>query len=352
MATSEETKDAVAKVGFAAVLAAAMGPVGILVAALSIGIDRALFGEGGRETSQDLTAQQVADQRQWLAEDRAWRAKVRAARREWWDAGADPDKEPARPSTAERTGRWWRRLWARMVVAFDDFKRGFRDGWHAAKDARARGASWRETARTKPDHPDADNLDWDWAEEPTQPAPPPAAEPDPNAGQKPNQNPTQPDPAKAGNPPSGPTTAPDPPPSAAPINPQENPVTAQPANGGQSNVDVLAASLQSMARTIDKIDAGIDDLARLADALAQQTRQAAEFATATGQSTASKAATDAANAAVAKLKALVLAASQAAAQAAEQVAAAVQSVKPVQKAEDDLNAVGATGKAVAPATAA
>lgn len=346
-----ETQEKVAAVGFGAVLAAMAGPVGILIAALAVGFERAWGGDAGRPMTQEHAKQAVLDHRQWLAEDTARRASRRAARKAWLDSDADPATEPARPSTAHRFGEWLQRQRHRTAVSWDDFRRGFRDGRHAARDEWARGGSFRDVARARPDHPDADRMDWSTVQEPELPPewrrpPPPGPVP-----QQPRQVPDRP---AADDPP---TPAPEPiPPNPQPVDPtepvKESPVTTTTANRGPSNVDVVAKSLETMSRTVDKINAGIDDLDRLADALAQQARQTADFAANTGQATATKAATDAANAAVAKLKALVLAASQAAVQAAEEVDSARQSVKPVQKAEDDLNAVGATGEAVAPAKAA
>ncbi len=402
MPASEETKEAVAKVGFAAFMAAAMGPVGIIIAALSVGIDRAISGEGGRQTSEDLTRQQVADQRQWLAEDRAFRERLRADRQKWLADGADPDTKPTGPSKGEAAGRWWRRLWARMVVFADDFKRGFRDGWHAAKDARSRGADWRETAKTRPDHPDADDLDWSDFDEPTpQPgtgveddAPKSAPRPAAGDGDRPAPAKKHPSPDTfAVCPRHGPYlghACPECQPQTCPVcqqtisfalggagicgccpichNPRpcrcrtsqpeptsegDSPVTT--TNGpttGESNVSVLRQMLQRIGGVITKVEAGVDDLNALADSLAAQVREATEFATRTGQIAATKVALDAANAVVAKLKALVAQASEAAVEAVEQVAAARGSLRTAEAAEDSLTQAGGTGEAIATAKAA
>ncbi len=348
MPASENTKDTVAKVGFAAVIAAAMGPVGILVAALSIGIDRAIFGEGGRETSQDLTAQQVADQRQWLAEDRAWRQQVRAARREWWDAGADPDKEPARPSTAERTGRWWRRLWARMVVASDDFRRGFRDGWHAAKDAREQGATWWETARTRPDHPDADDLDWDWADEPAagkdpQPGPESDRDDTPHLDPVPAPKPATPQQDQPKQPDTNPTS-------------QEDPMTAPTSTApgaapqGETNLDTLDAILAQINTELNNISDDVDRLNSRRMTLAGLVAHAFEIAQSTGATAATRAALDAAMSVVNQLGQHMGQVSDATAKAEDEVLQAKAGLVPARDAQDQLHASGARGEFVSAST--
>lgn len=342
MPTSEETKDKVAKVGFMAFMAAAMGPVGILVAALSVGISEAIDGDGGRGTSEDLTRQQVADQRQWLAEDRAFRERLRADRAKWLADGAKPELEPARPSTGEMVGRWWRRLWARMVVFADDFKRGFRDGWAAAKEAHRDGADWRETARTRPvPKPEPEPAD---ADDPTVGTP--ADEPDPNPDETPLADVI--DLRKTPDPKPDPNTSPD------SSDEGEEHVTSPTGSApkGESNVSVLREMLRRIGGNITKVEAGVDDLSALADALAAQVREATEFATRTGQIGATKAALDAANAVVQRLKQLVIAASQAAVEAVDQVASARGSLKVAESAEDALTAAGGTGDAVATAKAA
>ncbi len=397
MAASEETKEAVAKAGFVAVWAAIAGPAGILVAALAVGIDRAWNGDAGRQFSNDLDRQRVADQRQWLTEDRAWREQLRADRKRWLDEGAKPEDEPARPSKAEAAGRWWRRLWARMAVGADDFKKGFREGREAAKKARDGGAGWREIVKARPEatadliecmcdnprphggHEWADNYDsrnrfrcpgvqagadrpadQDVDDQPTQ-------EPDDGVVDRtcPNSQPHDPHrwgvlgrllrcPGVTGKAPDrpNPATKPDPSQTTRP-NSTEEPMTQTTApKGTESNVSVLARWLQKITGTVTKVSAGVDDLDRLADALAEQVRQAREFAAHTGQATATNTALDSAMAVVTRLKALCRQASDAAAKAQEDVATAIQSTKPVLRAEDSLNAVGATGEAVAPAKAA
>ncbi len=389
MPASEETKDAVAKVGFAAFMAAAMGPVGIIIAALSVGISNAIDGDAGRATSEDLSRDRVEAERQWLAEDRAFRERLRADRRRWLADGADPDTKPAGPSKAEAAGRWWRRLWARMVVFADDFKRGFRDGWRAAKDARARGADWRETARTRPDKPEADDLDWSDFDEPTEDpdlVPDPKGDaatltdrqctnPNPHGGHiwgtavqwfrcpGGEERPHRPGPDvplchTCGEPfddhiktdLGGPEPV-----MACPksLNEGEEPMTT--TNGpttGESNVSVLRQMLQRIGGVITRVEAGVDDLNALADSLAAQVREATEFATRTGQIAATKVALDSANAVVAKLKALVAQASEAAVEAVEQVATARASLRVAEAAEDTLTQAGGTGEAIATARSA
>jgi hypothetical protein len=373
--SSEETKDAVAKVGFAAFMAAAMGPVGILIAALAVGVEQAWNGDAGRTTSEDLSRDRVEQERQWLAEDRAWRDRLRADRQRWIDDGADPVSEPSRPSKAEAAGRWWRRLWARMVVFADDFKRGWRDGWDAAKRARDNGADWWEAARTRPD-PDEDETPADDdrgspGEGPADPTPDETV-PGPCTSTDPHQRhlwsrvgdaaiyecPGVPEPAKTDD-----DRGPEPAPADADDNPHQEPQTddqgEEPVtspNGapsqGESNATVLGHKLRGIGNNLTKVEAGVDDLGRLADALAAQVREANEFATHTGQVAATKQAMDAANAVVAKLRALVAAASAAAVEAVEQVAAARGSLRVAESAEDSLRSAGGTGDAVATAKAA
>ncbi len=140
-----------------------------------------------------------------------------------------------------------------------------------------------------------------------------------------------------------------------PPQPDPNPggdMTAPTTHRGPSNVDVLSEKVKGIGRNIGNVDVHVDDLAKIADALEAQVREGSDFATSTGQATATNAAMDAARAMVAKLRAAVATVSQAAAQAAEQTRTAQQSLQPTKKAQDDLESTGATGDAVATATAA
>lgn len=143
--------------GFALLLAAALGGFGIVLAAIAIGAERAWNGRAGGTAAKARTSwgRFLDDQRAWLDHDAQVRAARRQARRDWWQAGADPAAKPQGPPWATRIGAGLRRGLSGAAVAADvgtrgvgRFGGGFRDGWHAAQQRRAGGAGFRDVVAT------------------------------------------------------------------------------------------------------------------------------------------------------------------------------------------------------------
>ncbi len=350
MSTSAETKDNVAKVGFMAFMAAAMGPVGIFIAALSVGISEAMDGDAGRVVSQDVDRDRVEEQRQWLAEDRAFRARLRADRQRWLDDGADPTTRPAGPSKAEAVGRWWRRLYARMVVFSDDFTRGFRDGWAAAKDARDRGADWLETARTRPDNDvddfEADDLDWSESGEPEQ-----DTEPD-----------EQPDVDDISSPDDEPPPRPEPTADVIDLpkakatddrtEPEGEDTMAAQAASDNTNLDVAKRHLDGLQAFLGSIDDKLDALEKERQRWRKEIEAAKEHAASTGAPTAVIQALDAALSVVAQMGAHLSAFASGTQGASEQLNAASGGLAPAEQIKDNADQIGMRGGFVDRAAAA
>lgn len=345
MTASEETKEKAAAVGFAAVLTMLAGPVGLFVAAVAIAAERAWNGDGGATAGREAGRQNVADHRAWLARDAAQRAAWRQARRDWWKAGADPDMRPATPSAGARFGTWCRRMWARAAVFGDDFRTEFRRTRAAQRDATARGASPWKAAKARPDHPDADRLDWSQFEEPKpQSRPEPKPEPEPTGEPAPDAEPDTPQPKPEPAPQPQPQEQPEPHPDH-----QEEPMTAAgTAQQGEANHVYVTQNLDRIRGFQGRIDELVDAANQERQQLMTETTAAAEHARATGQPAATLQALDEA---LAYLKAMgrslsAFAAGNAA--TAEQVGAADTGLDPARQADDTLRAAGADGRAVAP----
>lgn len=349
MTAPEETKEKVAAVGFVAFMAAAAGPVGLVIAAFAVGLERAWNGDAGRDFGRDSAKQRAADHRQWLAEDRAHRERLRADRKAWLDAGADPEKRPKGPSGAARFGRALRRGYARAAVAAQDFRDGFRDGLAAAKDERAAGGSFRDIVRARPDRPDADRLDWSDVKEPMSPATPPPVDDSVRADPEP-----EPKPSKVRQPEVKPDVeSSTPPPPASPDNTRGEPVSTQAATvaqRGEANHVAVTNNLNQIAAYQNRVDELVDAAEAQRRALEEQTRRTQEHAQASGQPAATLQALDAALAYLKQMGRHLSEVSTGNAQTTEQVGAADGGLNPVRQADDQIRTAGADHRSVAPAS--
>lgn len=152
MTAPDDQKEKTAAVGFMAFMGLALGPLGVLVAALAVGIERAWNG-GATERSRAAERSRgwLDGQRAWLDADHEQRIAQRSARTAWLSSGADPSSEPGRPSLMRRMGAGLRRLIAHVALAGSDFKDGAKDGWKAAQEERRNGGSFRDIATARPE---------------------------------------------------------------------------------------------------------------------------------------------------------------------------------------------------------
>ncbi len=353
MTAPTQGKDTAAAVGFVGFMALVLGPVGVVLAAVAVGAERAW----SRRTVGESPTDRVAADREWLAHDASQRAAYRRARQEWWAAGADPATKPAEPSRASRLGAWFRRQRARDRVWSEDFLAGFREGRRAAEQVRRDGGGFRDIVRARPARPawESDEVPVDpWEEHSTPVADPPESpQPEPAAAASPDDPGRQADPLNL----AGREDEP-----GAQTEPDD--ATDQQAsstdNGGtdmatvtsDSNAAVLRTKLTGIGATTSQVSDLVDQLAAVREQLASQVADAAEFAEATGQTAVTRTALDSASAVSAQLSQHLGAASEAADRAAEDTALAGGGLRPVEQAEDALAQAGADGRAVAPATAA
>ena len=368
---SEETKEQTAKVAFVAVFGLLGGWAGVVIAAMAVGIDRAWNGDAGRAVEAASGRQAQADHRRWLAWDAAARAAYRQARRAWWDAGGDPDSRPARPSRAARAGRWVQRQRRRNAVVWDDFKTGFKAAWPVAKDEMARGGSFRAIVRARPDHPDADRLDWSGIKEPAAPTAEPTARPavreaenenkedisvSDSAGQRSPMDLINGDPilrfihdeARRGDRPASP-------PAATPKTIEGDtvtaPTTAAAGRQGDTNLDVATHALADVSRHLGSTDQYLDALNKERERLAKEIAAAVDHATSTGAPQATRDGLDAAMAALRQMERHIAAFSTSVAQTDEQVGAAKGGLDQAAGVKDSADQIGMRGGFVDTATA-
>lgn len=356
---TDRDRENVAAAWFTAVLAAVAGGAGILIAALAVGIQRVWSGRERPPAGRgEGWRQSVADHRVWLERDAAARAEWREARRQWWRDGADPETRPQMPGVAARVGSWLRRAWARTVVGAqrlrDDaarFAQGWRDGWAAARDARADGANWWETARTRPGDdadPWADEPDGWWgldSETSTPRAEQDARPKDPAPRERDARRSWGPDPE---------------PPQATdqPVVPNDNEgdamsdTTTAPAapTAGETHLDLNAADLARINAQLTRIAELNDQLAAARDELSEEVKTANERVNASGGTAATRQALDEAGVVVDLLGQHVGGVADAAVAAGDAAGAAEEGLAPARDAQDTLHAAGATGKYVSAAT--
>jgi hypothetical protein len=377
----------------------ALGPVGLVVAAIAVGAERAWSRNRNPNRAAAARQDRAAEARAWLDRDAREQAAWRAARRQWWADGADPDTEPKRPG-----GRWRqaKRAYARATVAGTEFAHGFREGWQAADQVRQQGGSLRDIAKARPprcpncnrrlDLVPADHLDlckpaasqpeagdrhqerafcgrcgrpgpWrnegdgkalaadaerhrcpdgvkppiDWDVEPATEAEQ-RAEDEADARDRDTENID----------PNIQNDQGEPQMSNTDTKQTSGNGSAQPR--GESNAAVTEAKLGAIRGTQEKISDAIDQLAAMRAELEQQVADANEFAEGTEQSAATRQALDAATALAAQLGQHLGQFSDTAEQAVEETSAAREGLRPVVEAEDALAQVGAGGQSVARAT--
>lgn len=328
MTDNPNAKDTVAVGGFALALAAVAGGAGLVVAALAVGLQRAM---GRDSTTRPDRVQASRDRYQealdWLARDRAAEQERRRLRKQWWQDGADPDTKPADPPLAKQVAAWLRRSQARTVVAATRFGQGWRDGWNAAGEVRAAGGGFRDIAAARPpaptptgDTPEPDNTSTPQADADQRPEPNPTATPQPE--------PTQEEPMTA------PT---DTRPAQAPI-------------AGDTNLDVTVEHLAQIAATQQQIGDLVDQLAALRSKLQTQSATAAEHAETTGATANTTQALDAANTLAGQISELTGVLADTTVDAIDHTRSAADGLRPAQDAQDLLHTSGARGKFLDTAT--
>lgn len=355
MTAQTDTKETVAAAGFAGFMALALGPVGLLLAAIAVGIDRAWTNGVGSGTVPAAArrgwAESVAGHRAWLDWDRQHRARYRAARRRWLADGADPATAPARPGMGSRFGAWLRRLWARTAVTGTEFGAGFADGWRAARKVQDEGGGFADIVRARPE---------------PQPAAVPIPESQPSPVREPVREQARQEPQPAA-PPIVPEPPASPPPDPAPAVPAQtapqasNPTTTrQPvsdqgaamtaATVGETHADITLAKLDGIGASIGQAENLNDQAAAVASNLDAQVAAASEYADEKGATTASRQALDEARAVAAAIRETVARLADLCERAGESVSAATAGMRPAVDAQDSLNAAGARGDIVATAT--
>jgi hypothetical protein len=391
-----EQKEKTAAFGFMAFMALALGGAGVLVAALAVGIER-MWSGGAQERSRagERDRGWLTEQRAWLDADHKARTARQKARADWLTSGADPNREPRRPSPAKRFGNSVRRLIANLAVAVNDFATGARDGWKAAVAELRNGGSPRDIAGARPPicanckrdrvPVAADGLCADcstaaeqaWRRpvdgqatqdsaveldgEATPVASPTRTETSPT--------PEQAAPAAAEDSGTAPATAAGLAPvmSWLPTEPSD-PVTNQkesqpmtdgpttnspaPAAATESNATVLRQKLDNTKQTLNRVAELTDQLAAERSTLGHQVRDASEFATSTGQSAQAQQALDESNALAISMGEHLGHFSQGAVSAEASMTQAGEGLRVAEHAEDALRNAGADGRAVAPANGA
>jgi hypothetical protein len=409
----ERDKEDVAAWSFVALLALVGGGVGLVIAALAVGTQRAWQGRAGGGQARAARRQEfLGDQRAWSAQDGRRRAAWREQRRQWWSDGADPATRPARESWWRRFGTWWHRRWARAVVAAEDFRDGWEAGWEAAEEARRDGAGWR-TAGARPDPDATDGLPSD--EETPDPLPTEPPQPTPEAPS--TDGPADGDgsetpadgPEQTAEDSSAPKVAETVPAAGEPNTPTDDDIADQfgrdselsppspvnrnevdhlygrkcsnpwcqcqqpadrptnqpePTNGGntmtapvqtaapqgETNLDMTAVELDQINAELAGINDEVDALSARKARLAAKVQAASERVTANGGTAATVQALDAATAVVNQLGQHLGGVSAAATDAADQTETARSGLTPALDAQDTLHSAGATGQFVSAAT--
>jgi hypothetical protein len=360
----EENRTKAAAAGFIAVAGLLAGGAGLIIAALAVGVERTWNARsGGMAARASRQRQSLADLRAWLAKDAADRAAWREARRRWWADGADPAKEPPRPSTLTRLGAWTYRRYARARIGAHEFRQGFRDGWQAAAEVRRRGGGFRDIATARPAVAEPSRPER--KETPAQPAAdatPPAA---PAGGG------AQPGERGVVTPKDGPGKT-----TEKPVveKPAEKPTAEKPAvdtqpkvnttNGGtptmatatsqvpqgETNLDLTDIGLTRISTRLNRLSELVDQIAAEKDALRAEVAVESERVAVNGGTAETRQALDAALALIAQLDSHVGGVSESATEAADQTQAARAGLAPARDAQDALHSAGARGEFVSTAT--
>ena len=219
-----------------------------------------------------------------------------------------------------------------------DFREGWEAGWEAARRARADGATWWETVRSRPDD-EPEVFPW-------QRKPPPWDSTEESDVYESPARPESTEPVADEAP--GPTVTNQPVPTEG--EPEMTaPVTAVTPPQGDSNAAVMAGHLQQISGDQLAISDLVDQLAAARTALNAKVVSANEFAEQTGQTAETRQALDASAAVAAQLGEQIGGVSDSAQEAADQLTAAWAGLRVVEEAEDALTSAGADGRAVAPA---
>lgn len=354
---SGKGKETVQAAGFVLLLGLMFGGVGIVVAALAVGVERSMSGRGGRGTGRGWR-EHVSNQEDWWDADRQYRARRRIEHRKWWAEGADPANRP--DPERGRFGKFVRRAWAAVVIGADRvagagsrFGKGAQDGGRAANDVRKKGGTFREVAGARPgkpgnDDPESDDYDFGLDDYPTTETRR-EADDDVAAAARP-----------AGVAFASATTTPqtplaEQPDGGAPPPQQEEPVTAPtttaPAQSapGDTNLDQTVVDLSALTAKLAQIEEANDALAGHGVELDGLVSQAYERAVAAGAPAATMVALDQAAAVSAELKTHLTGVSDATVAARDVTDAAIEGLAPAQDAQDTLHAAGARGEFVSAA---
>jgi hypothetical protein len=343
--TGEDGKETATAAGFVMLLGLLFGGVGILIAALAVGIEQAWAGRAARPTSQ--WTDRVDYHTAWLGQDRKERAAQRKARREWIDAGADPAKEPKRAPRAKRFAGWLHRAWSRLAVGTDRTKNGwarFRDGFRRGLDNARRISNENGTVadmwRNRHGLPDPQEDD-----EPES-APPADTRPDEDPIGERRRNAYRTD-----IPPVGSDDNYDPPAAPQPTTTtKETPMTAPAATTAETNLDLLVDDLNTIAADLGRATDLNDQLAAVAQILHARAQDAAERAARVGATATTNQALDEVLAVAAQISRQVGAIADLATAAQDATNQAVAGLRPAQDAQDTLHTAGARGELVTAAS--
>lgn len=339
MTAGTDTKETVAAAGFAGFLALAFGPVGLLLAAIAIGVERAWDnGVGGGSAGSAASrrwSNSLAGHRAWLDWDRGQRARHAVARREWLASGGDPANAPVWPDAWQRFGLWLHRQWSRAAVSGSEFADGFGDGWAAAQKVRDDGGSFGDIATARPEV----------SPPPPDPAPQPA---------RPVAEPVRP-PVPQPEPQPIPIAVPDPgdssPQSAIQPAPNEGaPMTTPTIQQGETHADLILVKLDGLGRWISQAEDLNDQASATASAIEAEVAEASEYSESKDATSATKQALDEAKGVASAIRETVARLADLCAQASESVGAATVGMRPAIDAQDGLHAAGARGNVVATAT--
>jgi len=358
VSTDTEAKETVEASAFIVFFGLALGGLGILVAALAVGLERAWRGRATRPQSQ--WADRVDYHTAWLDHDRRSRAAYRKARRDWIADGAVPDREPLRAPKAKRFAAWMHRVLSRSAVGSDRtrngwsrFREGFRAGLENARRVSSEGGGVREMWRRRHGLADPEPTSPD-AVEPAVEAPSGGLTDVPvkdDVADRPYETaqvvdtttlpPMSPDPAEQ-------STTEDS--MSAPAQTANQSQSQSAGSAGETNLDQTAADLDGIGKSINVAEELNDQMSAVADGLAAQAQAAAERVNANGGTAATIQAVDEARALAEQIKAKTAELADLANAAGDATSAATAGLKPAQDAQDTLHSAGARGKFVDTAT--
>lgn len=331
-----------AKALFIGFFAAALGWAGVLIAAVAVATEQTWSdGRPEGDRARERRAGWMATQRSWVAADHSRRVAQAKSRQDWLDEGADPGREPKRPSAKSRLGAALRRVFLNVLLAALDFARHFRDGWAEAQRVRRAGGSFDEIRDSRPGNDVDDEAGHEDAEAVDEAGPQDQSEQDEEqqatgTTDQDSQDETQDETE------GGPTQEPDAP-DTTQVPPQDTegePMTAP----TESNATVLAAKLTEIDTTVGEVSADVDELGAITTELRSKVQRAADLAHSAGMPTDAVVAVDAVQHAAAAVDARLEDFSTSAAEASVQLQAAAEGLQPVKNAEDRLHAAGADGR--------